>query len=111
LSKNIEKLYDLLVDTLNLILLPAKIDEASYITEIEESLKELEGDYYTFLNKVNLQKLADNNLVSPSVMVVIDGIWTQIHLVKPSLWNPTDFIANPEWLVIREKVKDVLARI
>ena len=106
-----EKLRQLLLDTLHLILLPNKLDESLYLAEIEEKLNELEGDYYTFLNNVNLRKLSDSNLIDSDIVVLIDEIRQQISNVKPSLWNPTDFIKSHEWFEIREKVKDVLARI
>ena len=102
---------ELISDTLNLILLPTEIDESSYISEIEENLRELEGDYYTFLNKDNLQKLADNNLLNSHLMILLDEIRQDISAVNPALWNSKDFITNSQWMAIREKAIFVLAEL
>jgi hypothetical protein len=99
-----EREYILLIDTLNLLILPVKEIGISYLSSVQSQIDELEGDYHTFLHKDNILKLVSSGSVSRDVMDTFEQIRTQISEIESSLWNPLDFINNIKWQQIRNVV-------
>jgi hypothetical protein len=104
LNKIMEKEYTLLIDTLNLLILPEKEIGISYISSIQYKLDELEGDYYTFFHKDNILRLVPFVSLSKETIYTFDKIRIQISEIEKQLWNPLDFINNVRWQNVRNEV-------
>ena len=108
---DIEQKYSLLIDTLNLVLLPKKTGESTYDALVNIQLEELEGDHHTFLHNNSLNTLVINGQLTRNLASSIEKIRFNISRVKSSLWNPKDFIWNNEWVDIREQVLQVITQL
>jgi hypothetical protein len=95
---------NLLVETLNMILLPPMISGIPYQNSIKMQLEELEGDYYTFLHSDNISIEHKNGQINSEGIAMIENIRISISAIDSEMWNPTDFINNSVWSDIRKQV-------
>ena len=103
-----EQLIISFIDTLNLLLLPAKEFGTPYLSTIQLQLEELEGDYHTFFYEKNLIKLHDEGYFSFEVINKIKKIKNRIDSFDESIWNPKDFVDNDKWKAIRKDIIEIL---
>ena len=94
-----EKL-DLLNQTLSYLLVKSDEDEL-----ISESLSELEGDYYTFLNPYFSKVLKQEGLVSRKVESGINFLFEMINSIDQKLWNISSFQNDNQWLKVKNVAK------
>jgi len=106
-SLNINEKYELLVSTLNMILVPLKEPGALYKDKVQRSLEELEGDYYSFLNQAFIEELHQSNLISKSGVVLLMRIRSAIEDLDQFKWNVEDFLTDNNWYEIRNIVVKV----
>lgn len=105
---SIDEKYSLFIDTLNLILLPNNKEETLYNTTIINQLQELEGDYYSFLHKKNIDELVKHQYLNKIDAEVIAQIRFNISQIDRALWNPDDFIKSNKWNKVRNKVINLI---
>ena len=105
-----ESEYELLIDTLNLVVLPKKEKGISYASSIQDQIDELEGDYYTFLHKDNILHLVSVGRVSKESINALELIRRQISEIENSLWNPLDFINHIKWQQSRNLILDLFEK-
>lgn len=103
-SLYINEKYELLVSTLNMILVPLKEPGDLYQDKIQRSLEELEGDYYSFLNTTIIEELYQTNLISKNGVVLLKKIRSTIEGLDQYRWNAEDFIMDNNWCEIRRLV-------
>ena len=103
-----EKFYVLFIDTLNLFLLPKKEITISYKSTIQNSLDELEGDYFTFLFKEEINKLFKAGYIKNETVQKIETVREAVGNLEKTLWEPDKFINDVKWKIIRELVIDIL---
>lgn len=103
-SLNINEKYELLVSTLNMILVPLKEPGDLYQDKIQRRLEELEGDYYSFLNSTIIEELYQTNLISKNGVVLLKKIRSTIEELDQYRWNAEDFIMDSNWCEIRRLV-------
>ncbi|MGY3212890.1 hypothetical protein [Mucilaginibacter sp. HD30] len=101
---DLKQLYNLLVDTL-LLAAPA-IDIGD--EQLDNCLKELEGDSYTFLHPITLQKLRNANFLNEFQTAEIEDLRNRIIAISPNLWTPEGFKTNNEWQAVRERANDIV---
>ncbi|EJG02493.1 hypothetical protein FF52_04700 [Flavobacterium sp. F52] len=99
--------YKSLEDTLKLMVVPncINIDERNHL--IEFNLEELEGDFYTFLNPININKLHSENLIDDEVRFKLERLFVLIQDIESKDWNSDSFLTNPKWLVIHNLTKEI----
>jgi len=107
-DKIIKNLYVLLIDTLNLMIFKSsnKIEEQNEL--IEFNLKELEGDYYTFINPINIEKLYSNNYVTSENRTQLLQLFNLINNINSEKWNTASFLSDREWKQIGILSNEVL---
>lgn len=103
-----DQLFETLLNTLNLILLPKKVAEIPYLKSVQTQLEDLESDYYTFFHGINTEKLYEEGYISSEFKIVIGNLRKEIDLVDTSLWNSNDFIENEVWKRIRKSTLKIL---
>ncbi|RKF38930.1 hypothetical protein BCY89_26655 [Sphingobacterium siyangense] len=101
---NIIEKYDLLVSTLNMILVPPKESGVLYEEKVRRSLEELEGDYYSFLNQTFIEELHQSNVISRNGVVLLIKIRSAIEDLDQFKWNVEDFLTDNNWYEIRNFV-------
>lgn len=99
--------YKSLEDTLKLMVVPncINIDERNHL--IEFNLEELEGDFYTFLNPININKLHSENLIDDEVRFKLERLFVLMQDIESKDWNSDSFLTNPKWLVIHNLTKEI----
>ncbi len=103
-----EQLIVSFIDTLNLLLLPKKEPNIPYLSTIQIQIEELEGDYYTFFHKGNLEKLHREGYLSLEVARKIEKLKNMIDDFDRSIWNPKDFVDNDRWKAVRGDIVEIL---
>ncbi len=103
-----EQLIISFIDTLNLLLLPAKEFNVPYLSTIQIQLEELEGDYYTFFHENSLKKLHEEDCLSLEVIRKIEKVKGIIDDFDKSIWNPKDFVDNNKWKSVRKDIVEIL---
>lgn len=100
-------IYNSLEDTLKLMVVPncINIDERNHL--IEFNLEELEGDFYTFLNPININKLHSENLIDDEVRFKLERLFVLMQDIESKDWNSDSFLTNPKWLVIHNLTKEI----
>ncbi len=106
-SLNIIEKYELLVSTLNMILVPLKEPGVLYEEKVRKNLEELEGDYYSFLNQTFIEDLHQSNVVSKDGVVLLMNIRSAIEHLDHFKWNVEDFLTDNNWHEIRNFVVNV----
>jgi len=106
-SLEINDKYELLVSTLNLILLPVREIGIPYSDTLMSCLEELEGDYYTFLNEKYVYELWENGMLSENAVDIIKDIRLKIECIAQNKWNVKDFVIDKSWKEVRERVVDL----
>jgi len=101
---NIIEKYELLVSTLNMILVPPKETGVLYEEQVRRSLEELEGDYYSFLNQTFIEELHQSNFISKNCVVLVMNIRSAIEDLDQLKWNVEDFLTDNNWYEIRNIV-------
>ena len=101
---NIIEKYELLVSTLNMILVPPKEPGVLYEEKVRRSLEELEGDYYSFLNQTFIEELHQSNVISENGVVLLMNIRSSIEDLDQLKWNVEDFLTDNNWYEIRNIV-------
>lgn len=101
-------LFSTVIDTLNLLLFPIKEINIKYDFAIQSNLEELEGDYYTFLHKDNIDKLFQSGHITEDSGKTLLVLREKIEKIDKSLWNPKEFIENIEWIEVRNIVLKLL---
>ncbi len=101
---NIIEKYELLVSTLNMILVPSKEPGVLYEEKVRRSLEELEGDYYSFLNQTFIAELHQSNIISENGVVLLMNIRSSIEDLDQLKWNDEDFLTDNNWYEIRNIV-------
>ena len=105
-----EERYSVFIDTLNLLILPVKKINESYLVSVKHKFEELEGDYYTFLHEENILKLVASGYISIELVNPIAQIRKEISEIETELWNSSDFIENNKWKRVRELVVDLFEK-
>jgi len=103
-SLEINGKYELLVSTLNLILLPVREIGKPYSDTLMSCLEELEGDYYTFLNEKYVYELLEHGMLSEKAVDIIKDIRLKIECIAQNKWNVEDFVIDKSWKEVRELV-------
>lgn len=98
-------MFDLLVDTLIMVCPDFNTTSDS---EIEEYLSELEGDYYSFFDKVSLMPLCKNGILTENQMNSIVDLKNIINSIPPALWNKESFQNNSKWKIASELSNNIL---
>lgn len=104
----IEK-YELLVSTLNMLLVPLKEPNIFYLDSIKNNLEELEGDYYTFLSQGFIEELYQSNIVSENGVHLIEKIRSEIEKISQKKWTVEAFLKDEKWLNVRHYVIEVFS--
>lgn len=107
LNKTMSEKYALFIDTLNLLLIPSKEVGIPYLTSVQAQLEELEGDFYTFLQKEFVIELLRKGYLSSSACEAVENIRLKISEIDRSLWDAGNFIENSVWQEIRYLVLDL----
>ena len=106
-SLNIIEKYELLVSTLNMILVPLKEPGVLYEEKVRRSLEELEGDYHSFLNQTFIKELHQSNVISSNGVVLLMKIRSAIEDLDQFRWNVEAFLTDNNWYEIRNFVVKV----
>jgi hypothetical protein len=104
------ELLSLFIETLNLVLLPTREYDIPYEDSIEQCIKELEGDYYTFFHKDNVRALVDNGSIPTEFMGLVEELRNRISNINPAKWTVKDFISDGEWLDVRNLTIELFLR-
>lgn len=110
-NNNIKEIYRFLEDTLKLMVIPSHININERNDLIESNLEELEGDFYTFMNPINLNKLHSENLIDDNVKFKLEQLFILLQDIESENWGMVSFLTNPKWLVIRSLAKEVTQSI
>ncbi|WP_264550639.1 hypothetical protein [Flavobacterium sp. N2038] len=100
-------IYKSLENTLKLMVVPncTNINERNHL--IAFNLEELEGDFYTFLNPININKLHSENLIDSEVKFILEQLFVLLQDIESKDWNIDSFLANSKWFVIHNLTKEV----
>jgi hypothetical protein len=96
-----------LQETLKLMAIPNPISINERDDLIGFNLEELEGDFYTFLNPINLNKLHSENLIDDDIKFKLEQLFVLLQDIESKDWNTESFLTNPKWFVIRNLAKEV----
>lgn len=103
-DKTLKNLYASMIDTLRLINFSNnEIDEL-----IQSNLEELEGDYYTFLNPINVEKIYSENLITYNAKKTLLQLFEIIHNLDSNKWNVNSFLSDKNWKQARDLSEDVM---
>lgn len=104
---DINEKYELLIATLNMVLIPIKEINISYLDTVQYCLDELEGDYYTFLHENSVSELCKAGMVSDVASIIIENIRSKIDNIGGDKWNIEDFFNDMSWQEIRKLIIDL----
>ena len=104
-DSKIFNLYILLIDTLIRI---CAAFESTVDEEIEDYLEELEGDYYTFFDKINIIPLQKANLLTDIQFEMIVTLKKDISSISPNLWNKVSIKKDLLWNKVVKEADDIL---
>lgn len=96
-----------LQETLKLMAIPNHISINERDDLIQFNLEELEGDFYTFLNPININTLYSENLIDGDVKFKLEQLFILLQDIESKDWNTESFLTNPKWFVIRNLAKEV----
>ncbi len=100
--------FESLKDTLKLMIIPDNISIDDRDDLIEFNLQELEGDFYTFINPVNLNKLYLENFIDIEVKFKLDKLFFFLQDIQDKEWNVDSFLINHKWLKIINLTKEII---
>jgi len=100
-----------LQETLKLMAIPNHISINERDDLIKFNLEELEGDFYAFLNPINLNKLHSENLINSDVKFKLEQLFVLLQNIESKDWNTNSFLTNPKWSVIHNLIKEVIQSI
>ncbi|UWY26877.1 hypothetical protein N4T20_14230 [Flavobacterium sp. TR2] len=100
-------IYKSLENTLKLMIVPnsVNINERNHL--IEFNLEELEGDFYTFMNPINLNKLHSENLIDGEVKFKLERLFVLLQDIEDKDWNVDSFLNSQKWSVIQDLTTEV----
>ena len=110
-DKITKNLYTSMIDTLRLISFSSNEITEEIDEVIQSNLEELEGDYYTFLNPINIEKMYSKNLVTNKTKKALHYLFEIIHNLDLNKWNVNSFLSDKEWNEVRVLVDDVIKSI
>ncbi|NOW95866.1 hypothetical protein [Mucilaginibacter sp. SG564] len=105
---NLANGYNLLIDTL--IMVSPDFEKITK-KEIEGYIEELEGDYYTFFDHINLIPLQNLGLLNDFHIEQITILKHIISNIPAHLWNNADFRDNSMWMKAREVADNLLSSL
>lgn len=108
---NIMEKYELLVLTLNRILIPYNESNVILKQDVKSNIEELEGDYYSFLHHNFLQELFQSNMISQRAFQIILEMRCEIEKIASRKWNVEDFLKDESWLIVRQSVVEILLEL
>jgi len=101
----LERRFEFVIDTLIMI----SPDFSSLDFEvIDDYLKELEGDYISFLDINCVGILAEYNIISDLHKNEIVNLKAMIASIPSKLWNVKDFMEDNQWQNVRKISEDIL---
>lgn len=103
--------YESLQQTLKLLVIPSSIGINERNSLIGFNLVELEGDFYTFLNPINLDKLHSENLIDSDIKFKLERLFVLLQDIESKDWNTDSFLTNPKWSAIHNLTKEVAQSI
>lgn len=98
---NIEEKYELLIDTLNMVLVPVLEIGTSYSDTVQRRLEELEGDNFTFLHENFVSELCKAGKIAEPDSITIKNIRSKIDQIEIDKWNVPAFLDDEKWQEIR----------
>jgi len=98
---DIKQKYELLIDTLNMVLVPVLEIGASYSDTVQRCLDELEGDYFTFLHENSVSELCKAGKIAEPDSITIKNIRSKIDQIGVEKWNVQSFLDDTNWQEIR----------
>lgn len=104
-------IYESLQETLKLLVIPKKIGINERNSLIGFNLAELEGDFYTFLNPINLDKLHSENLIDGAVKLKLEQLFVLLQDIESKDWNTNSFLTSPKWSVIHTLSEEITQSI
>lgn len=104
---NIKEKYELLIDTLNMVLVPVLEIGTSYLDRVQYCLEELEGDYFTFLHEDFVSELCKAGMITDADSITIKNIRSKIDRIENDQWNVQGFLNDKSWQEIRVLIVDL----
>lgn len=101
---NIKEKYELLIATLNMVLVPVLEIGVSYLDTVQYCLDELEGDYYTFLHEDLVSELRKAGMIADADFITIKNIRSKIDQIENDEWNVQGFLNDKNWQEIRDLI-------
>lgn len=104
---DVKQKYELLIDTLNMVLVPVLEICTSYSDTVQRRLDELEGDYFTFLHKNFVSELCKAGKIAEPDSITIKNIRSKIDQIEIDKWNVQAFLDDKKWQEIRVMIVDL----
>ena len=99
-----KKLYASMIDTLKLI----SFSNNGIEEFCQSNLEEFEGDYYTFLNPVNIEKIYIENLITNKTKKTLLQLFEIIHNLDSKKWNTNAFFSDKDWKQVRDLSGEIM---
>ncbi|MGN8055097.1 hypothetical protein ACTJKN_02415 [Pedobacter sp. 22163] len=101
----LSNVHNLLVDAL--IMVCADLNAISD-SDVEDYLRELEGDYYTFFDMSNLLPLQEGGMLTRDQIDNIAALKIVINKIPVALWNKDAFRNDSHWEEARKLSNSIL---
>jgi len=108
---SIEEKYNILLETLDLVLLPRLRPDATLRSQVSLRLTELEGDAHTYLHSLTTIALQRAGYLSQDDVKMIAELRQLILEIPSYLWEPDTFIWDLQWVQVRNITLEIALRL